>query len=255
MVKTSLAGQRETHKLFEPAQVVHAPRLDAGRYSEGEHGSLPPETGDRAFAAFSPVEDERALSWGVGMIDRALEVVANRLNQHFRGRERTDEDMVVVTNVVDANGQPTQLIDDKLALFIVNIEKDTTSRLPAPRYTMGDRFAMQREPVRLNMQVMLAAGYTDGNYLQALKHLSNAVRYLQAHALFDHRNAPEMDESLERVVLEIHNLSTQELSHLWGVLGGRYLPSVMYTMRTISIAPDAIADEADPVRGTAVAVE
>lgn len=181
------------------------------------------------------------------MIDRALELVAARLNQHLRVRLHSDEDLVVLTNVVDANGSPTQLIDDKLALFVVNIEKDSLSRAPRPRRMPGDRFAIHREPLRLNLQVMLAAGYTEGNYPQALKHISAAVKYLQANAVIDHGNAPEMDQGLQRITMEIQNLPTQELSHLWGVLGGRYLPSVLYTLRTVSIEPDAIDGEAEPV--------
>jgi len=181
------------------------------------------------------------------MIDRALELVAARLNQNLRLRLQSDEDLVVVTNVVATDGSPTQLIDDKLALFVVNIEKDSLSKVPPARHMPGDRLALHREPLRLNLLVMLAAGYTDGNYLQALKHVSAAARYLQANAMFTHQNAPEMDPGLERVVLEIQNLPTQELSHLWGVFGGRYLPSVLYSMRTVSIQPDAIDELAEPV--------
>ncbi|MCA8927697.1 MAG: DUF4255 domain-containing protein [Alphaproteobacteria bacterium] len=188
------------------------------------------------------------------MIDRALELIASRLNQHLRVRLRSDEDLVVVTNAVDTDGSPSKLIDDKLALFIVNIEKETVSRVPPPPMMPGDRFAIHREPLRLNMLVMLAAGYTDGNYLQALKHVATAVRFLQANAVFTHQNAPEMDAGLDRVVLEIQNLPTQELSHLWGVFGGRYLPSVLYSMRTVSIAPEALDDVAEPITAPEVAL-
>ncbi len=181
------------------------------------------------------------------MIERALELVASRLNQHLKVRLQSDEDPVVVTSVVATDGSPAQAIDDKLALFIVNIEKETVSKVPPPRMVPGERFATHREPLRLNMLVMLAAGYSEGNYLQALKHISMAMRFLQANAVFDHRNAPEMDPGLDRVVLEVQNLPTQELSHLWGVFGGRYLPSMLYTMRTVFIVPDAIDGTAEPI--------
>ena len=71
--------------------------------------------------------------------------------------------------------------------------------------------------------------------------------------MFDHRNMPEMDPGLSRIVLEIQNLPSQELSHLWGVFGGRYLPSILYSLRTISILPEAIDDVAEPV--TAVGID
>jgi hypothetical protein len=183
------------------------------------------------------------------VIDRALEVVATRLNQHLRYRMHADEDLVLISNVVGSDGTPAPQIDDKLALFVVNIEKDTV-----PQSRNGAPFGVGRLPqghaaLHLNVFVMLAAGYTNGNYAQALKLVSQAIRFLQAHPVFDRRTAPEMDKGLERLTLDVENLGTQELSHLWGVLGGRYLPSILYRMRTVVIAPDGVAGEVEPVRG------
>ena len=88
----------------------------------------------------------------------------------------------------------------------------------------------------------------EGNYTQALKLVAHALRFFQAHPVFDRRSSPEMPAELERLVLDIENLGTQELSHLWGVLGGRYLPSVLYRMRTVVIIPEGVAGEVEPAR-------
>ncbi len=183
------------------------------------------------------------------MIDRAVELVAARLNQHLRFRLQADEDLVLVTNVVASDGTPAPQIDDKLALFVVNIEKDAVTQSRAVSAVGGGRIARLAEPLHLNVYLMLAAGYSAGNYLQALKLVSQAVRFLQANPVLDRRTAPEMDAGLERLVLDVENLGTQELSHLWGVLGGRYLPSVLYRMRTVVVVPDHLAGEVAPVRG------
>jgi hypothetical protein len=184
------------------------------------------------------------------MIDRALEVVAARLNQHLRYRLQSDEDLVVIANVVGSDGTPAAEIDDKLALFVVNIEKDAlTQSGRVAAIGAGGRVAQRHEPLHLNVYVMLAAGYGAGNYGQALKLVSHAMRYLQANPVLDHRTAPELDHGLERLVLDVENLGTQELSHLWGVLGGRYLPSVLYRMRTVVLLPDGVVGEVAPVRG------
>jgi hypothetical protein len=39
------------------------------------------------------------------------------------------------------------------------------------------------------------------------------------------------------------------VNHLWGTLGGKYLPSVMYKMRLIMIEEDTMSGQADPITG------
>lgn len=183
------------------------------------------------------------------MIDRAVELIAARLNQHLRVlRQQADEELVVVTNVVGSDGTPSQRIDDKLALFVVNIEKDGLPKSRGGSALASSRIQRGHDTLFLNVYLMLAAGYSDGNYPNALKLLSEAMRFFQAQPVFDRRSAPELGTDLERLTLEIENLGTQELSHLWGVLGGRYLPSVCYLMRTVAIVPGGIKGESAPAR-------
>ena len=186
--------------------------------------------------------------WSRRVIDRAVQLVAARLNQHLRLQLQSDEDLVLVANVVGSDGTPSAAIEDKIALFVVNVEKDG---LPQPRRSplpAGGRIAQSHEPLHLNIYLMAAAGYGDGNYAQALKLVSQTLRFFQAHPVFDRRTSPEMPAELERLVLDIENLATQELSHLWGVLGGRYLPSVLFRMRTVVIIPEGVAGEVEPAR-------
>ena len=48
--------------------------------------------------------------------------------------------------------------------------------------------------------------------------------------------------------LEIENLDADGLSQLWGVLGSRYLPSVLYRMRTVTIDAGALTAETLVIR-------
>ena len=58
-----------------------------------------------------------------------------------------------------------------------------------------------------------------------------------------------MDRSIEQLSLEIENLDTDAAAQLWGILGGRYLPSVQYRMRTVTIDAGALSHEALVIRG------
>ncbi len=93
---------------------------------------------------------------------------------------------------------------------------------------IAGRVAVSPVPVHLNVHLMLAGCYDPENYLESLKILSHAIQFFQVNPVFDRINAPEMDRAIEQLSLEIENLDTDAISQLWGILGGRYLPSVLY---------------------------
>jgi hypothetical protein len=95
--------------------------------------------------------------------------------------------------------------------------------------------ASQSQPVHLNLLVMFAANFGGSNYPEALKFLSSTVSFFQSRPLFNHQNAPDLDRRIDKLTLEIENLSLSDLSNLWGILSGKYMPSVLYRMRLVSI--------------------
>jgi hypothetical protein len=40
---------------------------------------------------------------------------------------------------------------------------------------------------------------------------------------------------VEKLTLDLNTLSFQDMNNLWGILGSKYLPSVLYKLRLISI--------------------
>jgi hypothetical protein len=71
--------------------------------------------------------------------------------------------------------------------------------------------------------------------------VDGVVAFFQAHPVFDHQNSPDLDQGIDRLVLELEPLSLTDLSNLGGILGGRYVPSVLYRARMISNHSDSIS--------------
>ena len=72
--------------------------------------------------------------------------------------------------------------------------------------------------------------------------IGSTIACFQATPVLDPRNSPGLDPRLDRLSLAMESLSLQEMATLWGVLGGRYLPSVLYRVRLLTIdarQPDA----------------
>lgn len=176
------------------------------------------------------------------MIDAALLHIAGHLNAVLRRSYQAPEDLVVVTGLQEADGSPAAGASHRLSAFLVNIERDAVPGQPAHLIGSGERMARSAPPVHLNLLLMFAANYGGTTYPEALKLIASTIACFQATPVLDAQNSPGLDPRLDKLTLAIESLSLQEMATLWGVLGGRYLPSVLYRVRLLTIdarQPDA----------------
>ena len=169
------------------------------------------------------------------MIDTAVTIIADRLNQYLKNTFHLNEDVVVISNILEQDGSLPTHIDNKMAVFLVNIEKDSSVVARQHNAFSGaTRRPSAPPPLYLNIYLMFAACFGGKNYPEALKFISNTISFFQRSPVFDHQNAPELDENIEKLILDIENLSFRDMSSLWGVLSGKYLPSVLYRVRLLT---------------------
>jgi len=184
------------------------------------------------------------------MINAAIQHLAIELNEFLQNTFRLDENIVVVSNTVEQDGSLPMQANNKVALSLINIERETFSKNGGGYGSGFSRSAVGHEPVYLNLYVMVSICFGGNNYLESMKFLSNAIAFFQRRPVFDHANTPDMDDRIEKLVLDIENLSIQDLSNVWGVLGGKYYPSVLYRVRMVAIDPGDIRDQAVTITGT-----
>lgn len=175
------------------------------------------------------------------MINSAILHITNYLNQYLKRTFDLNEDIVALSNIVEQDGSVATNVTNKLVVFLVNIEKDST---PGKLLKMGkmpsDKAVMGYPPVHLNLYLMFAAHFGGNNYSEALKFLSHTVSFFQRNPVFDHQNTPDLDRRIDQLALDIENLDAKDLSSLWSILSGKYLPSILYKVRMLSFAADDI---------------
>ena len=101
----------------------------------------------------------------------------------------------------------------------------------------------------MNLYLLLSANYNADNYIEALKMLSTVIGVLQATKVFKHDTHPELDSSIGQLSFEIYNVPVQELSHVWSGIGAKYVPSIVYKVRMISIYKQQIQEQVAGVGG------
>ncbi len=168
------------------------------------------------------------------MIDLAILHVTARLNESLRARFGVQDDLVVASGLQEPDGSAVPEVANKMVVFLVNVERDTLPLRQRP-VTGGPRAMQERPPVFLNLMLMFAANFGGNNYREALKLLAGTIAFFQSQPVFDPASSPGLDPRFERLTMEIENLDSAQLSHLWSILGSRYLPSALYRLRMVTI--------------------
>lgn len=169
------------------------------------------------------------------MIGASLQFLAMQLNLHLRRTLGVREDLVVVSRMIENDGKEYEGAVNKLNLFLVNMERDTmVQNLSTPEFR-GDRAVVPAKKVYLNLYFVLAANFKGGNYVDSLRYLSKAIAFFLDHSFFDRTNSPDMPEGLEKIAIDMESMNMQEMNNLWGTIGAKYVPSVLYRLKTVAL--------------------
>ncbi|SRR6056297_374283 len=166
------------------------------------------------------------------MINNVMSAVAEKINENLNNRFSQSRDLVMLSSLNELEDDSKTDIQNKLLLTITNIEEE--------RFSQRSHTRASNQPLNIYLYLLLSANFQQSNYEEGLGLLSAAISFFQYTAVLNHQNTPELDANVEKLVFEIVNLNIQELSQIWGIHGGKYLPSVLYKVRTVTISEDIV---------------
>jgi hypothetical protein len=185
------------------------------------------------------------------MIDSAFKLLEDQLDTYIKSMKRPDEPMgeadVMIGNIaaVDAPAEAGTNLNNKIILSLVNVEEEAALKNGKSYHrTLNNSFNYVNQPVFLNLYMLATAFYDD--YGTALTRLSDVIRFFQGKNDFSIRNSPTqaaasqaIDEDIQ-LYLDLFSMSFEQLNHLWGSLGGKQWPSVLYKIRLVRITENRI---------------
>lgn len=190
---------------------------------------------------------------GVFLIDLALRLLANELDQGLRRHAAAADRLVVVSDLTDGAGAATAESAGRVVVSLVSIEReDVPNRAPRSFDGGQDRLGVRQAPVHVSLLVMVAANFSGTHYDEALKLIAGTIAFFQGKPLFTKANTPDLDPAFEQLSVEIQNLDITNQSNLWGILGGRYIPSVLYRIRLLAIDAGQLASQERRIEETRV---
>jgi len=194
------------------------------------------------------------------MISHGLTIVINELKKHLDDvySVPSSGDVVQLGNLAEgitSTGGNGGIARGKLIFSVVNI-KEEKSLKNLPNLVRNDitlRATYENPPVFLNFQILITA--TDANYNNALLMLSRTIRFFQSKNVFTQDDVspasissnapPNLLDRLEsfKLVFDLYSPTMEEVNHLWGTLGGKQYPFVIYMMRMLDLKYKAVYNE------------
>ena len=155
------------------------------------------------------------------MIFESLELVRAELEGYLKARA-ADSVRVELGSIATSAGTD----GDQVLISLVNVEEEAALRNSTPyqRNATGG-FNLVNPPVFLNLYLLVAANFRDGTYGTALKRLAWVVQ------CFQRKN--ELSATSLRLTLDLYSLSFEKISQIWGTLGGKQIPFVLYKARVV----------------------
>ncbi|MEN0047023.1 MAG: DUF4255 domain-containing protein [Bacteroidota bacterium] len=176
------------------------------------------------------------------LLDQIRVLLQNYFNDGSSDPNANQPDNVVLKNIafIDAFNTRKSNIGDELIISLVGIEEEktlryakTTTVFPATDGNPNNSTVVTHHPViYLNTYLLFSANNTSGDrgYQVALNQISAVINFFQRQHIFTSSDMT-LPADMDRVVFELCSLSFEQKNHLWGVLGGKYIPSVLYKAR------------------------
>lgn len=178
------------------------------------------------------------------MIYSALNIIVSKINEYLKLRFSSNDNYLELCNLLDQDGSLAVVDSNKIIATLINIERETALGINHQMLASSNgRHTLTNPPVYINLYLLFTSVYTGKNYSEGLKFISSIIEYLQANLVFNHENTPQLGSKIEKLTFEIVNLDIQNLSQLWGTIGGKYMPSILYKIRMLSFDQGQIKAE------------
>lgn len=184
------------------------------------------------------------------MIDKAVLLLREELQSYFNLRDASVN--VVIDNIGLFESSKGDSLTNNVIITMVNVQEESTLKnQSALKRPFTASAAYQNPPVFLNLYILFTCNYSGSDYLLALRRLSFIILFLQSKNSFSVAssitgasfNLEEPGIAELKFTLELYTLTFEQINHLWGSLGGRQMPFVMYKLRLVTITDDIIFRE------------
>jgi len=180
------------------------------------------------------------------MIFEVLQVITEEVNAYFGSTAISLENIANVEQDGEADSQG-------VFLSLLNMKEEYALKNRSNNEISGTEVSYKNPKVSLNLYLLFSAN--NATYKESLKSISKLIQFFQGKRIFtqDNTNFKKEDEMLNvknfRFIVDLFTPSFEELNFIWGTLGGKQYPSVIYKVSLIEIERDNILRKGQVIAG------
>lgn len=179
------------------------------------------------------------------MIYEALQIISEQLNNYLSAAGLSN--LITLENVgmLETSAENTEKLSGKVALTLINLEEEPTLK-NQPHFKVIDKLTTEYRNPPVNMNIYLLVAANCNTYTNSLRAISKTIEFFQGKKVFTSENTTyEEKEDFDvlgsfKLIVELYTASFEQLNHVWGTLGGRQLPSVIYKIQLVEIDRKAL---------------
>ncbi|WP_169714417.1 DUF4255 domain-containing protein [Algoriphagus antarcticus] len=168
-------------------------------------------------------------------------------------------DCVILSGLMNPDGTFAIPMDQgndsfKVILTLINLEEDRIAESQLSYQKKNDNFQVINPPVNINALILFSVYAT--SYPTALRLLSNVISFFQSNTVFTPEKYPHLNakveedkpwEKLEKLLVNLYGTTLEQQNNLWAALGAKYMPNVIYKIRTMSFIDHEPKMQAPPI--------
>jgi len=185
------------------------------------------------------------------MIYETLEIVKDQVSKYLE-QKTTDANLVVLENVSKYEDPDINTMSDKVVLSLLNIEEEISLKNNPNIKVKNGETIYKNAPVNLNVFALFSANRN--TYTRSLIAISFIIEFFQSKKIFTQTNTPlnptipALENIKEfRFIAELYTPTFEQLNYIWGTLGGKALPSVLYKISVVKIESDSLVEKGKPI--------
>ena len=175
------------------------------------------------------------------MIYEAVNFLVDELDAYMALQFGTSNRYVTMVHMAEQDGGGSLVDAGKMGCALVNVEEERVGKTHIPYGApSAGQYALINPEIRLNLYLLFASNPGNNNYESALKLVANTVSFFQGKNEFNTTNSPSLDPAIDTLQLDLYSIPLEEQSYLWGAIGAKYMPSVVYKVRLIAIQDNRV---------------
>ncbi|WP_375582479.1 DUF4255 domain-containing protein [Cyclobacterium xiamenense] len=175
------------------------------------------------------------------MIFEIFQILTEEINHYFQQVGLEDSELII-DNIALAEGssEAAEAMRDKMVLSLVNLHEEGTMKNFPNHQFREDQIQYRNRVIHLHLFLLFSANRN--MYSKSLKDLSAVIAFFQGKKLFTQGNTVfdrELDSMQHvgnfRFTMELYTPTFEELNFIWGTLGGKQLPAVLYQLNLLPL--------------------